>query len=242
MRTFKNLETMINEVTRDLFSRGMEVFDETVQGKKMGKEYRQKELFGYTFKVFSTEDLKEMLEYANKTFKKPHINIDHGEAWFRDMISGKALNPEPSWRFFEDYWKKFGFEADGRFAYTYAERLVYLPQVIEALEKNLFRRGAVITVYNTPQDVGNMGKRRVPCSMYYHFVVRENVITQKIELNLVYTMRSCDFANFFPLDIYRAVRLQQTVAKHLNLEVGSLTYFTSSLHCYHCDVPEERKW
>ncbi len=242
MRIFESLEEMINEVTRDLFSRGKKVFDTTVQAKTVvGKEYSQKELLGYAFTVNDTSDAEKMLEWSRKTFNKPHLSKLHAEGWFQDIISGKPLNPEPSWVYFQDYWEKFGLESDRRFSYTYSERLLMLPQIIDALKKNPYRRGAVITVYNTPQDAANIGKRRVPCSMYFQFLVRDDPIIGP-QLHIIYNMRSCDFVNFFPLDIYRAAALKKYVAEKLEIGEGSLTMFIGTLHAYNLDVPEDRKW
>lgn len=232
---------MINEVTRDLFSRGQEVFDKTVQSVEVGEEYRQKELLGYSFMVTNPKDVEEMLRWANKNFQKRHLNSEHGQEWFQNMISGKGLNPNSAEKYMIEYWNKFGKEKDGRFSYTYSERMVYLPQVIEALRNNLYRRGAVITIYNTVQDITNMGKRRVPCSMYYQFLVRDNLLKGP-QLNLIYTSRSCDFTNFFPLDIYRSVRLLEHVTKELKIQRGPLIVFIGSLHAYYCEIPEERRW
>lgn len=80
------------------------------------------------------------------------------------------------------------------------------------------------------QSMGGSG--RVPCSMYYQMMIREN------KLDLIYTMRSCDFLVHFPVDVMLALRLQKYMASQLSREIGTFTYFTGSLHAYRKDMEE----
>jgi len=234
MRIFESCVETINEVTRDIFSRGQIVFDPTVQGKKIDREYESMEILGYDYTILSGYDKEKMLDWARQTFKKPHLTSEYGDAWFKDMIS-KPQNPPPSWTYFREYWKRFGIEENEKFSYTYSERMQNLLLLIKSLKENPSRRGAVITIYEDSIDCQNWGKKRVPCTLSYHFLIRGN-------LKLFCMQRSCDLINFFALDVYRALRLQEYVAEKLDVKVGEFVHFISSLHAYRCDVPEDRRW
>jgi thymidylate synthase len=66
--------------------------------------------------------------------------------------------------------------------------------------------------------------------MYYQILVRVS------KVDLVYTMRSCDFLTHFPVDIFLALLLQDWFANKLNLATGIFTYFVGSLHAYQKDM------
>ena len=86
-------------------------------------------------------------------------------------------------------------------------------------------------MFDRHQDINNLGgKDRVPCSMYYQFYIRGGV------LNMIYTMRSCDFLTHFVHDVYLACGLLSHVAGELGLKVGHFTHFIGSLHAYRRDM------
>jgi len=238
MRIFHTAVEAINEVTRDLFARGVEIFDPTVQGVQVEKkDYDSKELIGYTYKILSHDNIEAMLDWAATTFSKPN-GLKEAQTWLSNRLAGRWMN-QPSSKYREDYWKSYR-ESDGLFAYTYEERMIYLPRIIHALKQNKYMRGAVMTIYETTRDQTNMGKRRVPCSMYYHFLVRPR--GKYDVLTLMYTMRSCDLVNHFAQDVYMAMKLQEYVASQIGVKVGDFIHFIGSLHAYKKDVPEDRKW
>jgi thymidylate synthase len=170
------------------------------------------------------------------------------EQEFIDRISGVAMNPGNAWKLRSGLWNEFMH--DGKFAYTYSERMAYqVARIIRELRERPDTRQAIITihsylgatgpvlnehgavVFEPSEDMESMGgASRVPCSMYYQLMIRER------KLDLVYTMRSCDFLNHFPVDIMLALRLQSWAALTLGYEVGTFTYFTGSLHAYAKDM------
>lgn len=134
------------------------------------------------------------------------------------------------------------------FHYTYAERFaVQIPRVLDRLQVDPHTRQAIITMHSNinthasgvsgddrveaSQDYEYMGGiGRIPCSMFYQFLVRDN------KVHLVYSMRSCDLFTHFPIDVMMSLRLQSWMADRLSLDVGRMTYFASSLHAYQKDI------
>ena len=142
-------------------------------------------------------------------------------------------------------------QGNGKFHYTYSERIC--PQfrtVVERLARDPGSRQGIVQIFDA-LDPGGMssqkslgddqlnaeGVGRIPCSMYYQLMVREG------KVDLIYTMRSCDFLTHFIIDLVLALRMQRHVVEMLNnygtntdLKVGTFTYFTGSLHAYQKDI------
>jgi len=78
------------------------------------------------------------------------------------------------------------------------------------------------------------GKVRVPCSMFYQFLVRPSKGVDK--LNAIYVMRSSDLLTHFVNDVYLALKMQEHIATEVGLEVGTFTMFVSSFHAYYKDL------
>lgn len=87
-----------------------------------------------------------------------------------------------------------------------------------------------------PEDTGDSHNGRKPCTLGYHFIVRNG------RLDVVYYLRSCDLANHFRDDVYLTVRLLlwvlkqcQTRAKseHWNqVQPGRIIMQITSLHMF----------
>jgi len=242
MRIYNSSVDLISETTREVFSRGLIAFDQTVQGIEVdSEEYEMKELLAYTFTATPSchSDKEEMLEWAREHFNKPHLVLEYGKEWVKAMITGdEELEIKANMKYARDYWTKF---CKGVFSYTYAERVGNsIKYVIKLLKRNRYRRGAAIPVYyHTDHGLSFQGKR-VPCSMFYLPLIRRQGF--KDVLHLTYTMRSCDLTNWFPLDIYRAMLLQEYLSKQLDTEVGNLFVFINSLHAYRSEVPSQYQW
>jgi len=245
MRIYTSFKDALNETCREVFTRGRTVFDKTVQGRIVeGKEFEQKEIIGYGFAVVIKnldEMLKEMMDYAREIFEKDWLTSEVGDKWFKEMLEPK--NPDEWWKGtgLEEYWKGFGIEDDGRFSYTYGERLsITIPQVIQCLKRNKYMRGAVATAYESSKDLSSMGKRRTPCTMYFQFLIRSEL--DKDTLTTIYTARSQDLVSFFPLDVYKAAKLGQHIADKVEVKFKYYMHFVGSLHCYKKDIPKDRQW
>lgn len=108
-----------------------------------------------------------------------------------------------------------------------------LNDVIDLLAREPTTRQAYLPVW-FPEDTGAHHGERVPCTLGYHFMMREN------KLNINYFMRSCDFLRYFRDDIYMACRLVQWVLDQLRSDwadvvPGTITMWISSLHVFEGD-------
>lgn len=233
-RLYQNCKEMLSEEFRNLMELGTEVQSSTMQDKDVrdNDEYKTKELIGNTFTIINTDDANEM--YPVMKAKGIDLPIEWADEEFEERISELDINPGNAYKIRESIWKEFLH--NGKFAYTYNERIgPFKQQILEQLEQNTNSRQAIISIFNPIKDVKNMGgKARIPCSMFYQFLIRN--IQGKKKLNLIYVMRSSDLLTHFVNDVYLAIRLQRYFAHKLGIEVGTFTMFISSFHAYYKDL------
>lgn len=226
MRIYQNCKDTASEVKRDLAEMGVEVQLHTMQDKQIldNPEYVTNELIGYSYMITNPSDKEELM----KAFKKEH-ELPWAEAEFAERINQKKVNPGEAYKM-REVWEEFVH--DGKFAYSYSERIGdQVEKVIAMLKKTPSSRNAIVSIWDPTIDIDRIGGvQRVPCSMYYQFLIRNG------ELNLIYTMRSNDLITHWCHDIYLAITLQQYVAKKLNLPVGNFIQFVGSLHTYKKDL------
>jgi thymidylate synthase len=242
-----NLHEAFREVERDLWEMGIRVHPETMQDKVVAHDpdYETLELQAYGFQIVPPDGKpidcnQEDLDVVFHDERETRIAFEYIQKEFEDRLSPVALNPGSSWKVRPHVWSEFLH--DGKFAYTYSERMVpQLWRIILELKNKPNTRQGIINFHSNicpdgevrpSDDMRNMGASggRIPCSMYYQFLLRENAV------NMVYTMRSCDFLTHFPIDVALACSIQGFVAKELGLKVGPFTYFTGSLHAYMKDM------
>lgn len=164
-------------------------------------------------------------------------NREWADEHFDERVGGQPLNPDPShkrwpWWLGQDSTTK----ADGKFTHTYSERFwpkhagegddgpyrTYegrdnlgirfhygdLGDVIEQLYDEPMNRQAYLPIF-FPEDTGAVHGGRVPCTLGYHFMLRND------QLHMWYDIRSCDAVRHFRDDVYLAVRLQLWMLKKL---------------------------
>lgn len=109
-----------------------------------------------------------------------------------------------------------------------------LSDVVDRLNKNPYTRQAYLPVW-FPEDTGAPDGERVPCSLGYHFMIRQN------RLHMTYHIRACDFMRHFRDDVYMTVRLGQWVQAQLleiggyDFDMGDLTMHIGSFHIFEGD-------
>ena len=198
------------------------------------------------------------------------------EDHFLERVGGEPLNPAPSEAWWPFASKKEGtnvaHKSEGEaFSHTYPERMwpkytdtTYanslgnpnggirfdygdLGDVVDQLVKSPNTRQAYLPIW-FPEDTGVVHGKRIPCTLGYHFIIREG------KLDISYFMRSTDLVRHFQDDVYMAVRLAQWVVKQLNLahqnvantairyEVGNLIFHTANLHIFEQDVDLLKHW
>jgi hypothetical protein len=186
------------------------------------------------------------------------------EDHFQERVSRVPHNPPPS----AAYWQRGKGvdehrDAQGKFSHTYPERfwpkqahlgpnnvtrynmqgIRYpygdLDDVVSLLAREPYTRQAYLPVW-FPEDTGAVHGERVPCTLGYHFLLREG------RLHTFYPIRSCDLLRHFRNDVYMAVRLTQWVIDQLNtgayapwvgVTPGTLTMHIVSLHVFEADLP-----
>lgn len=243
MRIFLNCHEMDSEVHRDLHEMGTIVHPQTMQDKHVAddKDYRTLELSPYSFQVIDGGDRDlwlqlrgGSLEWAQAEFLERTLSLD--------IPGSHGVNPGAAWRLREETWKPFIHQ--GEFAYTYSERFSQpasvhgkspsvLSRVISELGEHPDTRQAVLGMWDARTDTWRIGgEARVPCTLHYQFLRRLG------KLNAIYTMRSSDFFTHFAYDIWLALELQARVAKEIDVPIGTLTFFTGSLHVYAKDAKE----
>lgn len=186
-------------------------------------------------------------------------NLPWAEDHFQERVSGQPLNPPPS----EAWWP---YRVDGnaahkegdKFSHTYPERMwpkgagrpFYagadpnrgirfpfgdLDDLVDQLRNNPLTRQAYLPIW-FPEDTGANWSQRVPCTLGYHFLIRNG------RAEVVYHIRSCDLLRHFTDDVYMAGRLLQWVVGKLqghgiDVKASSLIMHISSLHVFRGDYP-----
>ncbi len=223
MRIYTNFSDMINETKRDLSEMGIPVHPHTMQDKYVADnpEFSTKELQNYGYTV-----INGFLTLHQLSPSQPWADEE-----FKERINRSQVNPGKAWELRHEVWDEFLH--DGKFAYTYSERLndyKQLDTIINELKINPDSRQCYLSVWN-PSDSQYIGsaQSRVPCSLGYLFQVRRK------KLNMTYYMRSCDFITHFQNDVYLAVKLQLYVSEEVGIPCGDFTHFMNSLHIYQKD-------
>lgn len=187
-------------------------------------------------------------------------NLPWAEDHFKERVGGEPLNPPPSeawWPFNrnrnvehkhgeifshtypERFWPRFA-GAESRLddelilrgiRYDYGDLL----DVVKLLERDPLTRQAYLPIW-FPEDTGAVEGQRVPCTLGYHFMIRNNRAT------VVYYMRSCDALRHLKDDAYMAARLLQWVTGKLrengiDVHAHTLLMHISSLHIFKGDKP-----
>jgi hypothetical protein len=126
-----------------------------------------------------------------------------------------------------------------------------LNDVLELLRREPYTRQAYLPIW-FPEDTGAHHGERVPCTLGYHFMLRDN------KLHCFYPMRSVDLVRYLRDDAYMAGRLVQWILNQLDersrgrdqapgdsewgiVQPGNLTMFMSSLHVFQDEVPALRR-
>lgn len=116
--------------------------------------------------------------------------------------------------------------------YSYGD----LNDVVNHLQQDKESRQAFLPIW-FPEDTGIIHGERVPCTLGYLFLIREN------RLHMVYYLRSCDFIRHFGDDCYLSVRLQEWVRGRVDptLRLGTFTAHIASMHVFRNDFLNMKK-
>lgn len=192
------------------------------------------------------------------------LNPSPSEAWWPFAKKGETTNADHksegeafSHTYPERMWPKYANQVEpklGDLIRTFPHHGIRfevgdLQDVIKQLNKTPLTRQAYLPIW-FPEDTGAVHGKRVPCTLGYHFLIRDG------KLNITYFMRSTDLLRHFQDDVYMAGRLAQWMVKQLRdyhlaidgpftdpgLEVGDLIFHTANMHIFAQDVDLINFW
>lgn len=230
MRIYSSSYELMSEMGRELNSYGQTVKPKTYQNKNIegNEDFVTKEIICQQYCLTSLQDPTWLFFYSRSR--------KWADAEFQERINTfEVINPGKAWELRKDLWEQF--LVDGKFDYTYNERMAILPYTIQLLRSDSDTRKAVLPIFNGNGEDDTLyyyGNKRIPCSMYYDFLIRENSKREKV-LHICYHQRSSDFVTHFGNDVYLAWRLMEYVAKEVGVKPGYLYHTIDSLHTYQKD-------
>lgn len=260
MKYFHKFDLAIKWVGEKLLEKSYIVRTEKWQGIPLDHDMR--ETLNTSFHVFMAETIDELQEQI-----KP--NLPWADIHFQERVSKLPMNPGKSYKIWPYYkMDKEMRNVDEKFSHTYMERIwpkygratnpkdpdPYFDKkltgiryeygdfddLINLLYKEPFTRQAFLPIF-FPEDTGAVHGGRIPCTIGYHFIRRDN------RLHVIYFIRSCDYLRHFRDDIYLAVlkvlwlidQLQRKGNGDLtgweNVKPGTFTMHITSLHCFVSD-------
>jgi hypothetical protein len=194
---------------------------------------------------------------GDRSLKKLIQDIQPDLPWaddhFAERVSGTPHNPPPSEAWWPHAASNHPFkDASGKFSHTYPERMWPqwatdnvvdgdpiphrgiryrygdLNDLVELLKQQPMTRQAYLPIF-FPEDTGAHHGQRIPCTLGYHFIRRND------RLHVVYYIRSCDFHRHFRNDIYLTCRLLLWVLEQTQWQgvtPGNFIMHVTSLHLF----------
>jgi hypothetical protein len=182
---------------------------------------------------------------------KEYLNWPWWRGQDRASMQGAGGFPIFTHTYQERFWPKYaGDNKRGRGAHG-MRGLRYdlgdLDDVVSLLAANPYTRQATFPIF-FPEDTGAVHGGRVPCTLHYHFLLRDG------RLNIWYPIRSCDLVRHFRDDLYLACRLliwviQELQEKELrgdspqlwvDVRPGTLFFTAYSFHVHKGDLHHVR--
>lgn len=173
------------------------------------------------------------------------LNPAPSEQWWPYKVNGNAEHKEGtifSHTYPERIWPKHadpkGHKSQGSRARVHMGhvndglryKLGDLGDIVELMKRERYTRQAYLPLW-FPEDTGVVHGGRVPCTLGYQFMVREE------RMHIWYYMRSCDIVRHFRDDVYMAVRLAQWMGQQIGVtEMGQLHMNIASLHAFEPDL------
>lgn len=210
------------------------------------------------------EEIKPNLPWADDHFlervsgvpSNPGVQFENWPWWHGQSATAMAEGEQVfDHTYQERFWPKHAEPGEGYphyytggtnrgIRYEYGD----LDDVVNMLFKDPLTRQATFPIF-FPEDTGALHGGRIPCTLHYHFLLRNN------QLHLWYPIRSCDFVRHFRDDLYMACRLMlwminALVDKELHSDKeqvwvdvtpGPLHFTAYSFHIHKGDMHHVRK-
>ena len=246
MRLFRNMAQAIPSIKRDL-SKALVVHSSGVQHNGHAPATAHEAMnYSYTlstpapvnfvdyYDLFSTSGINDKLLGDHK-YRKASLE------WAKAQLRART-NPDFEFRRLstelgavDTMHPALSKMAEGNhYGYLYSERL-------EGLEAALIRtlgpsgridsRRMLWPIFQPMDARRAYAQTRVPCSIAYHFMVREVPMVGPA-LHMTYLQRSSDFERFWLSDVWLAQRIQAWAANKLNLKVGAFSHNILSFHWF----------
>ena len=241
MRIYCDAYELMSEMGRNLWEMGLENRPKRYQNKDISQDenFITKELICEQYCLTNLPD-PDLLFIHTKS-------KDWAEAEFTERVDPNMVNPGRAWELRKEIWEEF-LNDRNKFDYSYGERMnqryistygkpgfqTALEVVIETLKFDPDTRKAILPIYSDRDTAFLDGKARIPCSMYYDFLIRTNAKGEK-QLNICYHQRSSDFVCHFGNDVWLAWKLMEYVAEQVGVKPGYLYHTIDSLHVYKRD-------
>lgn len=244
MRIYCDAYELMSEMGRNLWEMGLENKPKTYQNKDISnnEDFVTKELICEQYCLTSLPDVENLFIHTHSR--------DWAEAEFNERLDRNRVNPGRAWELRKEVWEEFLVDnpvLGKKFDYSYGERMneifvttlgngymTTLEVVISLLKRDPDTRKAIIPIYSDKDTNFLDGVCRIPCSMYYDFLIRTNPRGEK-QLNICYHQRSSDFIMHFGNDVFLAWRLMEYVAEQVGVKPGYLYHTIDSLHTYKRD-------
>ena len=104
-----------------------------------------------------------------------------------------------------------------------------LEKVVNLLKRDPDSRQAILTIYNSVQDL-DFEAKDIPCTLTIQFFIRNQELCMRV------SMRSNDVWLGLPYDLVQFAALQGAIAKALDLPMGWYSHTVGSMHLYHRDI------
>jgi hypothetical protein len=261
-RTNQDWSKLLQAVGNTLQSYGQKVKTDKWQGMKLPDSQQFFEVLNITLvgNANKTElelqtELKPNLPWAQEHFKErvDGIPLNPGNSYkiwpfYGNDSNVRTENKKFSHTYMERMWPKYAGQSpdtsgniDRTSLHSYPNsgiryNLGDLDSLINHLKKDPYSRQAYLPIW-FPEDTGVEHGGRVPCSLGYHFIIRNGF------LHCNYYLRSCDYFRHLPDDLYLAIKLMKWVIQQTELDVkpGFLTTHITSLHIFDIETPKLAK-
>lgn len=200
--------------------------NEIIPNLPWADDHFEERVCGYPLNPGQTWEQWPWATHADKSRKDQMFNHNYMERYWPKLagLFGPTLTPGD----FHREARNFGGSLQG-IRHEYGD----LDDLINLLAKEPTTRQAFLPIW-FPEDTGDVHDGRKPCTLGYHFIMRDN------RLHVTYYIRSCDLYRHFRDDIYLTVRLALHVLSEcrgrnpqwLSVKPGDFIMHITSLHMF----------
>lgn len=247
MKVFPTLEVALSEIRRDL--KKSPVMSVSRVQQRIGEDLKARESLVYTFSILPNGIPSSIRTFVSlmqrlKFRYYPKDSVDHTHPAIMEMMDwlanevGLRLGNVHSGVHNEQNHPALKSTIEGDWpGYTYQDRLYGAIDIMaRAIDTDPDTRRAYWSLWRIEDSLRAHAPTRVPCSLSYQAFLR--TINNVTQLEFLYTMRSSDYENFLPTDIFLANQFQLALAQELGFPQGNFMMSIASLHSFEVDGQE----